>query len=243
MPDLPKRPISQTALDAPPLRLRLRDMVETAAANGGEGWVYWQDSDRTRGSATTIAANTRTQITIDGDGTGSDDTYIDTIPRTTKTLLSNSKVMPSELGDLYLVRFGFKAAMVDPGLSGTEEPNDVLIEFNVNNTFNVHQARKSFMADPGPVRRERNNINAMNGLVGLTVLSTAIAPRLTALLTQITTCVSEQNNTGELFVESGQFFTGQDVLTHGVAFYVTPTTDIQLWAADVLISRLSSPTT
>lgn len=241
MIDNPKEEIFARNLFAQAKDIQTRKALAAAAANGGEGWVYHQDNAKAdRADGVDIAEGVRTQITIDGMGPNCTDN-LDTIPRprTGTPLLSNGKFMPCELNDNYLIRFGFMAAIIDPGLSNTEELNSIQIEFDVGGSFNVHEASTIFNPDPGPVRMDRNNWNAASGLG---ILTSLVAPRLTILNALISAAVAHQNNTGQKFIEFGQAFAGQSVLDNGVAFYVTPSTDIRLWAPDVTITRLSSPT-
>lgn len=242
MADNPKKPVTVIDPRARPEYQHNHEAWMRAAANGGEGWVYWQDNAKLdRANGITIADGTRTLITIDGDGPDSTD-ELDSIPRPDagKALLSNNRFMPVELNDNYLIRFGFSAAMVDPGLSNTEETNSIQIEFDVGGLFNVHEATTIFNPDPGPMRREVNHLSAIN--LGFTLPITGISARITLINGYISTAVSEHNSTGQKFIEFGQAFAGQPVVDNGVAFYVTPSTDIILWAPDVTITRLSSPT-
>lgn len=240
MADLPKRPVLAYSPRSAPRKPLAHEFILAAAANGGEGWIFHHDLARAdRSNALQISANTRTQIIVDGLGPAAQDD-LDTIPRDSATpLLSNGLVMPAQLNDNYLIRFGFTAAMVDPGLSQTEAQNSIKIEYDVGGAFTVHEARKLFMEDPGPVRRERNSMGALSAIA---LLTSALVSRLTLLDSQITAATTEQTSNGERFIEFGQAFAGNPVLTNGVGFYVTPTVDIELWAPDITITRLSSPT-
>lgn len=241
--DLPKRPISNLSRIKRPRKERLQEDLKAAAANGGEGWVYWRDNAKAdEADAITIAEGVRTQITIDGNHASSSDAELDTIIRPdapTKALLSNGKVMPEALNDMYLIRFGFTAAMISPGLDSTEKANSIQIEYSVADQFNVHEASTLFNPDPGPTRMEYNNWNAIQGVSLITALA---APRLAVLLALLNSSVTSASQ-GQKFIEFGQAFAGSSVLSNGISFFVTPSVDIKLWGPDVTITRLSSPTT
>lgn len=246
--DLPKRAISEIDLLSRPRRPHALEALEIAAANGGEGYVYYQDdAKRVRADALSIAADARTQVTIDGLGSGSLDDYLDSIPRpgTGKALLSSGSIVPIDEGDLYLLRFGFMAAMVDPGLSSTEESNSILIEYDVAGTFNVHQARTAFTQDPGPARARHGDLTPFESLTGVLLpIASLVAPRTTAALADLNTALAQHGSSGdgERFIEFGVFFAGPPVIADDVSLFVTPTVDIELWEPDITIARLSSPT-
>lgn len=69
---------------------------------GGPGWVYVSDSVHTTGSRQAITAGTRTQITIDGLGSDTELSYIDTLPT---DIWGSNAINANTVGDAFSTRF------------------------------------------------------------------------------------------------------------------------------------------